>query len=100
MKNIIEQIKNFQYKTISVVGLMIISQVIYQMTHSKFAGIFSLSMFFVLVGFIYMLIYKGLKNTYQKDGSKTLAIVLGSVVIIFTSFVAYLIINFLINGII
>ncbi len=90
MKNLLDKIKNFKYKTITSILILILTQVLYIITENDIFGIISLVSFGYLVFVIYRLMIKGLQNTYNKDKSKTLAIVLSIFLTIFSAGVVYL----------
>lgn len=93
MKNIIQIIKDFKYKTITAIILLAISQVIYYFTESDFAWYSGIVFFTYIIGTIYKFIYLGIKNTYEKDGDKMSAIFFSVLLILFTGLIVYLLIT-------
>lgn len=94
MKNIINKIIKFKYKTISALILLILIQIAKTfLFESDILSVFSLILFGYIAFVIFRLMFYGIKNTYYKDKSKTLAIIIGVIASVFTGFVIYLIVS-------
>lgn len=91
MKSIFNFIRDFKYKTITAVLLIILTQAVYLLFDVAWVSYISMALFLYLIFVIYRLMYKGIQNTYKIDGSKTLAIVLSIIVCLFTLFVGYIV---------
>lgn len=76
MKQIWNLIKNFQYKTITSIGLLIISIFLQILTHWSAFSIISLMIFIYLFFNIGRLCYHASRNTYNNN-QKSLAIIYG-----------------------
>lgn len=83
MKKIFDWIKNFKYKGITALVILILTQVIYYTMDIVWVSYISLVAFLYLIVRIYTAIYHGIKNTY-KDGDKGFAILVAVLVILMT----------------
>lgn len=93
MKNIIQSIKDFKYKTITAIILFVIIQVLNHFFESDFLWYSGIALFSYLVFVIYRLMFHGIKNIYLIDKNKTLAIIFGVIASVFTGFVIYLLVS-------
>jgi len=93
MKNIIQSIKDFKYKTITAIVLLIITQILNHFFESGVLWYLGIAVFSYLVFVIYRLMFHGIKNIYVIDKNKTLAIVFGVIASVFTGFVIYLLVS-------
>jgi len=93
MKNIIQIIKDFKYKTITVLILFAITQILNYFLDSDFLWYMGITLFAYIIFVIYRLMFYGIKNLYIKDNEKTLAIIFGVIASVFSIFIIYLLIS-------
>jgi len=93
MKNIIQSIKDFKYKTTVAIILLALTQILNYFLNSDFLWYTGIVLFAYIVFVIYRLMFYGIKNLYTKDNEKTLAITFGVIASVFTIFVIYLLIS-------
>lgn len=93
MKNIIQIIKDFKYKTITVLILFAITQILNYFLDSDFLWYMGITLFAYIIFVIYRLMFYGIKNLYIKDNEKTLAIIYGVIASVFSIFIIYLLIS-------
>lgn len=98
MKKLIELYKNFKYKTIFAIGLIIVLQVIYWLTNIATFGIISLFFLGYIIAIAIQGLYHGIKNTYTKDGNRTEAIIVAVIASLLVFGAGFLIIYFVILG--
>ncbi len=67
MKNIFNWIKNFKYKTISVIIILIITQIIFRLTDAVWVSYISMAAFLYLFYALVRVTYFAIKNTYKDD---------------------------------
>lgn len=90
MKNIIQNIKDFKYKTLTVLILLVIIAILNQFIESDFLWYFGITLFSYVVFVIYRLVIHGIRNLYVIDKNKTLAIIFGILTSVFTGILIYL----------
>ncbi len=96
MKKLIEIYKNFKYKKVTALGLLIISMVLFQITNIPVFNYLSLGFFVYLLTYTSVYIYHGLKN-HVKDSSKAEGIIVSVIVYAFyLALVALIVVKILI----
>jgi hypothetical protein len=89
MNKILDLIKNFKYKVVTSIALLILTQAIYYIWNIVWVSYISLAAFLYLIARLYVAMYYGIKNTY-KNGDKGLAIGFTVLLILMTLFILFL----------
>lgn len=90
MKNIIQNIKDFKYKTLTALIFLIINIILSQFVEWAVLWYSGIAIFSYLIFVIYRLIFYGIKNLYVIDKNKTLAIIFSILTSVFTGILIYL----------
>ncbi len=90
MKNLIESYKNFKYKKITAIVLLIISEILFRVTDILAFSYMSLIFFIYLLSYTSVYIYHGLKN-HVKDSTKVEGIIVTILVYAFYAALAALV---------
>ncbi len=89
MEKILNWLKNYRYKTVSSIAIIILTQIIYYVFNIVWVSYISLAAFLYLIVRLYVAMYHGIKNTY-KNGDKGLAIGFTVLLVLITLFVLFL----------
>ena len=93
MKNFLDKIKAFKYKTVTAIGLVILFQLLYQLAGLLVCGYISLIFFGYLIVSTARLTYHGLLNSKKESGYIEWYIVAALVILFYLALVTLIVIK-------